>query len=186
VRSAREHIALNGLMLARSPPPCLLGDRRRAGAAAADTRTSRPSRLSGQGQLDLRGRWRDGLWEPPESHRSKDLATDPASQDVMTGSSIGPPHCAPGASLPRATVREWRQCLGSRYPVRPRQSLCRARGDPQISNDIIVDEHHPRQDFRTINTPIRFEKTLAPGERGAHARRAYRGDSARRWFPTTS
>ncbi len=38
-------------------------------------------------------------------------------------------------------------------------------GDPQISaSDIIVEEHHPRAGrFRTINTPIRFEKT--PGTR---------------------
>jgi crotonobetainyl-CoA:carnitine CoA-transferase CaiB-like acyl-CoA transferase len=70
------------------------------------------------------------------------------------------------------TMAEWMATLEAHdvlcAPVNRYADLER---DPQISaSDIIVEEHHRRAGrFRTINTPIRFEKTPGTRRRGAPA-----------------
>jgi crotonobetainyl-CoA:carnitine CoA-transferase CaiB-like acyl-CoA transferase len=116
--------------------------------------------------------WRDGLWEPfCRAIDRKDLATDPR----FAGRDDRVKHRAALTALlepifRERTVLEWMAVLESHDILcAPVNRYADLEGDPQISaSDIIVEEHHPRAGrFRTINTPIRFEKT--PGTRRAAA-----------------
>lgn len=118
--------------------------------------------------------WKDGLWEPFCAAIGRTaLASDPrftTRDDRMK-------HRVALAALlepifRERTLAEWMAILEAHdvlcAPVNRYADLER---DPQISaSDIIVEEHHPRAGrFRTINTPIRFEKTPGTRRRGAPA-----------------
>jgi len=116
--------------------------------------------------------WRDGLWEPfCRAIDRSDLAADPrfaTRDDRLT-------HRASLTALlepifRERPVRDWMTVLEAHDVLcAPVNRYADLEGDPQISaSDIIVEEHHPKAGcFRTINTPIRFEKT--PGTRRAGA-----------------
>ncbi|MGH7335561.1 MAG: CaiB/BaiF CoA transferase family protein [Candidatus Rokuibacteriota bacterium] len=118
--------------------------------------------------------WRDGLWEPFCAAIDRtDLAGDPrfvTRDDRITNRVALTAVLEP--IFRERTMGEWMAALEAHDVLcAPVNRYADLESDPQISaSDTLVEEHHPRAGrFRTINTPIRFERTPGTRRTGAPA-----------------